>query len=117
MTLPSPRRAFPAGEDDRFDLGGLVGLKAGEPRMRAAVMSGVAVLVLALGGAGAAQADVFSPADFAPSVWSDQADYMPGQHVVLTSAGWAPGESVHVVVNDDEGSTWKREVDLTADDN
>ena len=85
--------------------------------MRAAAVSCVAVLMLALGGASAARADVFSPADFAPSVWSDKADYMPGEHVTLTSSGWAPGEAVHVVINDDQGSTWKREADLTADEN
>jgi hypothetical protein len=49
-----------------------------------------------------------------PSVWSDKADYAPGQTVTLSGANWAPGESVHIRVNDDAGQTWSRDVDVTA---
>ena len=51
-----------------------------------------------------------------PSISSDKEDYAPGETVVLTGAGWQPGESVNVVVNDDDGQTWRREVDVTADE-
>src|SRR4051794_28264126 len=77
----------------------------------------VALLGLAtLGWSASASADVPAPGDFSPSIWSDKADYAPGEHVVLSGANWAAGESVHVTVNDDEGSTWNRAVDVTADD-
>ena len=66
--------------------------------------------------AGTARADVYDPADWAPSIWSDKADYGPGELVTLTGAQWAPGERVTVVINDDHGSTWRREVDVTADE-
>ncbi|HVD09451.1 MAG TPA: Ig-like domain-containing protein [Gaiellaceae bacterium] len=52
----------------------------------------------------------------APQIWSDKADYAPGETVVLSGVNWAPGESVHIRVNDDEGQTWSRDVDVTADD-
>src|SRR6186997_3198809 len=52
-----------------------------------------------------------------PSVWSDKADYAPGEQVTLSGANWAPGESVHIRVNDDAGETWRRDVDVTADEN
>src|SRR5206468_2138560 len=61
-------------------------------------------------------ADVPAPGDFSPAIWSDKADYSPGEHVVLSGNNWQPGESVHVTVNDDAGSTWNRDVDVTADD-
>ena len=49
-----------------------------------------------------------------PQVWSDRADYSPGDTVVLSGAGWAPSEVVHISVNDDEGQTWRRDVDVVA---
>ena len=49
-------------------------------------------------------------------VWSDKADYAPGEHVTLTGAHWAPGETVHIRVNDGTGSSWDRDVDVTADE-
>ena len=33
----------------------------------------------------------------------------------MTGTGWQPGESVHIYVNDDWGSSWSRHVDVTAD--
>jgi hypothetical protein len=52
-----------------------------------------------------------------PQVWSDKADYAPGELVTLSGANWAPGESVHIRVNDDAGQTWSRDVDVVADEN
>jgi hypothetical protein len=52
----------------------------------------------------------------APTISSDKADYAPGELVTLTGANWAAGESVHIYVNDELGSTWSRSVDITADD-
>ena len=51
----------------------------------------------------------------APTIQSDLADYPPGGLVTLTGSGWQPGESVHIFVNDDWGSSWSRNVDVTAD--
>src|SRR5215204_1365502 len=48
-------------------------------------------------------------------IWSDKADYAPGETVVLSGANWAPGDSVHIRVNDDAGQTWTRDVDVIAD--
>jgi trimeric autotransporter adhesin len=64
----------------------------------------------------AAKADLYDPADWAPKVWSDKADYAPGERVTLTGAHWQPGETVHIRVNDDTGSSWDRDVDVTADE-
>src|SRR3954471_3483172 len=35
-----------------------------------------------------------------PRIASDKADYAPGASVIVTGAGWQPGESVHFVVDD-----------------
>src|SRR5215213_4737738 len=51
----------------------------------------------------------------APTIQSDKADYKPGELVTLTGSGWQPGESVNVVVNDDVGQTWNRNVNVIAD--
>src|SRR5215216_1320583 len=51
----------------------------------------------------------------APTIQSDKADYAPGELVTLTGSGWQPGESVNIVVNDEEGQTWSRNVDISAD--
>ena len=50
-----------------------------------------------------------------PTIGSDLDDYPPGGHVTLTGGGWQPGESVHIFVNDDWGSSWSRTVDVSAD--
>jgi len=74
----------------------------------------VAALSLAAcaGGARAEAAIVMDPP---PTVFSDQADYRPGATVTLRGSGWAPGESVHLRINDDAGSSWSRDVDVVAD--
>src|SRR5205085_9097265 len=51
-----------------------------------------------------------------PWIQSDQADYAPGSTVTLTGGNWAPGESVHIFVDDTNGHTWQHNADLTADD-
>src|SRR5687767_14445520 len=68
-----------------------------------------ASLILATG------AVAYVPTDSPPSVWSDKDDYRPGERVTLSGAHWAPGEQVHLYVNDDEGRSWSRDVDVTAD--
>jgi PKD repeat protein len=50
-----------------------------------------------------------------PTISSDKPDYAPGELVTLTGANWQPGETVHIYVNDDWGSTWSRNVDVLAD--
>jgi hypothetical protein len=65
----------------------------------------VTVLVALTGGASA----LTGP----PTIASDKADYGPGDTVTLTGTNWQPGESVHIVVNDDQGQTWKHEADVT----
>ncbi len=65
--------------------------------------------------ASALTADPSGSTSLAPTVQSDKADYAPGELVTLTGGNWQPGESVHINVNDDEGQTWSRNVDVTAD--
>jgi hypothetical protein len=55
-----------------------------------------------------------APSPSAPSIQSDLDDYPPGGLVTLTGADWQPGESVHISVNDDWGSSWSRSVDVVA---
>jgi hypothetical protein len=64
--------------------------------------------------ASTSKAAIDSPAP--PQVWSDKADYAPGEQVTLSGANWAVGEAVHIRVNDDAGQTWSRDVDVTAAD-
>ena len=52
-----------------------------------------------------------------PTITSDKADYFAGEQVVLTGAGFWPNEDVNIVVNDDAGQTWRRDVTVTADAN
>ena len=54
-------------------------------------------------------------ADTAPSIASDKDDYAPGELVTLSGTGWESGEQVHINVNDDDGATWQRDVDVVAD--
>jgi hypothetical protein len=74
------------------------------------VFSGLMLLALVLANSGRAAIETPPP----PSVWSDKADYAPGEQVTLSGANWAVGESVHIRVNDDAGQTWSRDVDVTA---
>src|SRR5215217_990632 len=49
------------------------------------------------------------------TIQSKEADYASGKTVTLTGSNWQPGESVRITVDDDQGKTWSREVDVTAD--
>src|SRR6266581_490737 len=55
------------------------------------------------------------PSAFSPSIRSDQEDYTPGSTVTLASTGCAPGDSVHLYVNDNAVQTWAYNADVTAD--
>jgi YDG domain len=76
----------------------------------------IALVVALLTVVPAANADLYDPTDWAPTVWSDKADYAPGERVTLNGAHWTPGETVHIRVNDDTGNSWERDVDVTADE-
>ena len=52
-----------------------------------------------------------------PTIASDKDDYPPGGDVILSGADWRPDEIVHIRVNDDQGETWHRDVDVVADAN
>jgi hypothetical protein len=69
-----------------------------------------------MAGVGSAGAATVGDGSSAPSISSDQADYSPGSHVVLSGVAWEPGEAVHLAVNDDLGKTWEHAADVTADD-
>ncbi|MFN2417629.1 MAG: tandem-95 repeat protein, partial [Candidatus Limnocylindria bacterium] len=56
------------------------------------------------------------PERAAPTITSDKEDYAPGELVTLNGANWQPGEQVDIVVEDDQGYTWRRDVVVTADD-
>ena len=49
-----------------------------------------------------------------PTIVSDKADYAPGETVTLTGNHWPAGERVAIVVNDDAGASWRREVEVVA---
>jgi hypothetical protein len=51
----------------------------------------------------------------AQTIQSEEASDAPGKTVTLTGSNWQPGESVHINVIDDQGKTWSRNVDVTAD--
>ena len=61
--------------------------------------------------------DSTAPPIASPTITSDKDDYPPGADVILTGANWQPGELVHIRVNDDQGMTWRRDVDVSADGN
>src|SRR4051812_5370515 len=91
-------------------------------RFSRAGMTLIGLILMLLAVVPAAKADIYgpadthNPADFAPMVWSDKADYAPGEHVTLNGEHWTPGETVHIRVNDDTGASWDRDVDVTADE-
>jgi len=74
------------------------------------------VATLAFPAVAGAMVDTDVTAAASPTVWTDKADYNPGATVTLSGAGWAPGEAVHVVVNDSDGQTWSYTDDVTASD-
>src|SRR5918999_3758774 len=77
-----------------------------------------AALLLAVAGTTMAlTADTSGTTSPAPTIQSDKADYAPGETVTLTGSNWQPGETVNINVNDDEGQTWNRNVDVIADEN
>src|SRR5215217_4094030 len=81
------------------------------------IFAGAALLALLIVVAFTGNAMAALPsADPAPAIATDKADYRPGETVTLHGTGWTPGETVHVSVNDDEGASWSRDVDLTADE-
>ena len=64
------------------------------------------------------EADIANPSANtfpAQTIQSKEADHAPGKTITLTGSNWQPGESVRITVNDDQGKTWSREVDVTAD--
>jgi hypothetical protein len=72
-------------------------------------------LLLAVPAIAFAQDVTGSTSPLVPTIQSDKADYAPGELVTLTGSGWQPGESVNIVVNDDVGQTWNRNVNVIAD--
>jgi hypothetical protein len=76
-----------------------------------------AALLAFAGTAMAITADPSGNTAPAPTIQSDKEDYAPGATVTLTGSNWQPGESVNIVVNDDVGQSWSRNVNVTADDN
>jgi hypothetical protein len=72
--------------------------------------------MLALPAAAGAMVDVQVTPPSSPALWTDKADYNPGATVTLAGAGWGPGETVHIIVNDSDGQTWSFADDVTASD-
>jgi putative hemolysin len=87
---------------------------SGRQRARAFLFSIFAALVAAFAFSGAALATV-DEGTTPPSISSDKADYAPGELVTLRGSHWRAGETVTIDVNDDQGQTWRRTVDVTAD--
>src|SRR5215207_4501918 len=103
-------------EDRRTTDGVHVTARASRPRTRTLLFSTVAALVAAFAFSGPALAAV-DPGTPSPAISSDQADAAPGSVVSLAGSNWAPGEAVHIYVNDDQGRTWDRDSDVIADAN
>jgi hypothetical protein len=83
-------------------------------RSKVTLLFVVSALLLAIPAVAALAQDT-STSTAAPTIQSDKADYAPGELVALTGSGWQSGESVHISVNDQEGQTWSRDADVTAD--
>lgn len=84
------------------------------PRGLTFLLSILAALVAAFAFSGSALAEADSGA-VAPAIASDKADYAPGELVTLNGSNWRAGETVTIDVNDDEGQSWRRTVDVVAD--
>lgn len=41
-----------------------------------------------------------------PTIESDQPDYLPGAHVILTGDNWLPGDNVEILIEDEVTNTW-----------
>src|SRR5918996_6253972 len=80
-------------------------------RVCLALLSIISIAIFALAGQASAGINEASPL---PAISSDKPDYAPGEQVTLSGNYWAAGESVHVVVNDDAGQTWRHEADVVA---
>ncbi|HEX5016260.1 MAG TPA: PxKF domain-containing protein [Actinomycetes bacterium] len=50
-----------------------------------------------------------------PTIASDKDDYLAGSTVTLSGKNWAPGEAIHIFVNDDAGQSWNYATDVSAD--
>src|SRR4051812_38874563 len=74
-------------------------------RTRLIFIGAIGAVLVVIGGLAASAA--LLPSTTGATITSDKADYAPGSTVVLTGAGWASSESVHIVVNDTIGQTWK----------
>ena len=48
-----------------------------------------------------------------PTIVSDHPDYSPGSQVVLTGTNWQGDLEVRIIVNDDVGQTWRRDVSVS----
>ena len=63
--------------------------------------------------AGLVAAGTVSGAD-QPSITSDRSEYAPGDAAALSGDGWVAGETVHILVEDDQNDPWSYTSDVTA---
>ncbi len=63
--------------------------------------------------AGLVAAGTVSGAD-QPSISSDRSEYAPGDAAALSGDGWVAGETVHILVEDDQNDPWSYTSDVTA---
>src|SRR4026207_1524272 len=72
----------------------------------------LSILMLVIMGAGKPLSAAAAPLvqDGPPTITSDKDDYPPGATVTLTGANWQGDTDVRIVVNDDVGQTWSRDV-------
>src|SRR5436309_2371742 len=90
--------------------------RAARRRIRRFRLLEVGFVLIAFSTAGLVSAGIVSGAG-QPSVASDQSAYAPGATVSLSGSGWAAGESVHVLVDDDQDDPWSHDADITAAEN
>src|SRR5215212_2525122 len=84
-------------------------------RLSLLILSFAVALLVFPAAAMALPTDPSGTTTVSPTIQSDKADYAPGELVTLTGSNWQPGESVHIVVNDTYGATWKHDVYVDAD--